>query len=132
MFSYFFPFYIRFSSSDDQVVWTQEVLLCCISYLRILEAVCSRQCSVEMLLNGMPCIEQCISLFLKSTLSEQEKVEALKKMEQLLVKYFEVVKKWLNENLLREFPRFIREKTYEGRKVRGRRLPFLKTVTFQG
>lgn len=132
MFSYFFPFYIRFSSSDDQVVWTQEVLLCCISYLRILEAVCSRQCSVEMLLNGMPCIEQCISLFLKSTLSEQEKVEALKKMEQLLVKYFEVVKKWLNENLLREFPRFIREKTCEGRKVRGRRLPFLKTVTFQG
>lgn len=49
----------------------------------------------------MLCIKQCISLFLKSTLSEQEKGRALKKMEQLLVEHFEVIEKWLNKTLRR-------------------------------
>ncbi|CAH3029473.1 unnamed protein product, partial [Porites evermanni] len=106
-----------FSSPDDKVIWKQEVLLCCISCLRILRAVSNSKCSIELLLDCLRCMETCMSLLLKTDPQEQGQEQALKKVEQLLAEGFEVIKMWSNKTLLDKFPCYLTDEIEKELKI---------------
>lgn len=110
-------FFNRFSVPGDNVVWNQEVVLCCISCLRILRAVCNSKCSMKVLRDGLHSLESCISILLKTAVTEQEEEEAFNKVQKFVADCFEIINKWLKENLLREIPCYLKDETEKELKV---------------
>lgn len=110
-------FFNRFSFPGDNVVWNQEVVLCCISCLRILRAVCNSKCSMQVLRDGLHSLESCISMLLKTAVTEGEEEEAFNKVQKFLADCFEIINKWLKENLLPGIPCYLKDEAEKELKV---------------
>ena len=72
---------------------------------------------MQVLRDGLHSLESCISMLLKTAVTEQEKEEAFNKVQKFLADCFEIINKWLKENLLREIPCYLKDKTEKELKV---------------
>ena len=91
-------FFIRFSSTEDQITLNQEAVLCVISCLKILKAI-SSNCNFKLLCDCLRSIEAWVSVLNISTLLEQEEKRKSEEMKQMVVESFEVAKKWLKKHV---------------------------------
>jgi len=107
----FFNLFFRFSSPDDQAVWKQEAILCAISCLRILKAVSSSRCKLQLLLDCLHSIETCISVLENTSVLDQEGKQTSEEAKKVTLESFEAVKKWLKKALLSKIPFYVTAET---------------------
>lgn len=72
---------------------------------------------MQVLRDGLHSLESCISMLLKTAMTEQEEEEAFNKVKKFVADCFEIINKWLNKNLLRDIHCHLKDEAEKELKV---------------
>ena len=72
---------------------------------------------MKVLRDGLHSLESCISMLLKTAVTEGEEEEAFNKVQKFLADCFEIINKWLKENLLPGIPCYLKDEAEKELKV---------------